>query len=84
MHKKIVWPNNKKFAFTIFDDTDRSNLEDSRLIYQYLNKLGFKTTRSVWIKQGNKGNNTEGVTCDEKSYLDWLLEIKNKGFDVFS
>ena len=82
MHKKIVWPNNKKFAFTIFDDTDRSNLEDSRLIYQYLNKLGFKTTRSVWIKQGNKGNNTEGVTCDEKSYLDWLLEIKNKGFEI--
>jgi len=35
MHKKINWPNNKKFAFTIFDDTDRSNLKDSKIIYEY-------------------------------------------------
>ena len=43
MHRKINWPNNKKFAFTIFDDTDRSNLKDSQLIYNCLDNLGFKT-----------------------------------------
>ena len=78
MHPKITWPNNKKFAFTIFDDTDRSNLEDSQLIYSCLNDLGFKTTRSVWVNKSNLKNDSEGVTCENKSYLEWLLEIKKK------
>ena len=82
MHRKINWPNNKKFAFTIFDDTDRSNLEDSQLIYSCLNDLGFKTTRSVWINKSNLKNHSEGVTCENKSYLEWLLEIKKRGFEI--
>tara|TARA_B100000029_G_C17538764_1_gene945886 strand:+ start:595 stop:1527 length:933 start_codon:yes stop_codon:yes gene_type:complete len=82
MYRKIVWPNNKKFAFTIFDDTDRSNLENSRLIYNCLNDLGFKTTRSVWINKGNSKDGTEGVTCDDKSYLEWILQLKEKGFEI--
>ena len=82
MYRKIIWPNNKKFAFTIFDDTDRSNLEDSKLIYNCLDNLGFKTTRSVWINKSNYKNDTEGVTCDNKYYLEWLLKIKEKGFEI--
>ncbi len=82
MYRKIVWPNNKKFAFTIFDDTDRSNLKDSQLIYDCLDNLGYKTTRSVWINKSNTQNSTEGITCDDKLYIDWLLEIKKKGFEI--
>jgi len=82
MYRKIIWPNNKKFAFTIFDDTDRSNLEDSKLIYNCLNDLGFKTTRSAWVNNSNSKNNSEGVTCENKSYLEWLLEIKKIGFEI--
>jgi len=82
MHQKISWPNNKKFAFTIFDDTDRSNLKDSQIIYQYLDELGFKTTRSVWVLQGNDDTEEKGVTCMDSLYLEWLLSIKNKGFEI--
>jgi hypothetical protein len=39
MQPKILWPNNKRFAFTIFDDTDRANLKDNKLVYQYLDEL---------------------------------------------
>jgi hypothetical protein len=82
MHTKIKWPNNKKFAFTIFDDTDRSNLKDSKIIYQYLESLGFKTTRSVWMLKNDENSEEKGVTCEDSLYLDWLLEIKNKGFEI--
>ena len=51
INKNINWPDNKKFAFTIFDDTDGSNLNDNRLVYDYLNELGFKTTKSVWMQK---------------------------------
>ena len=82
MYPKILWPSNKKFAFTIFDDTDRSNLSDSRKIYSFLEELGFKTTKSVWVSESNKKDNEAGLTCDDKLYLDWVLEIKKKGFEI--
>ena len=68
MHQKILWPNNKKFAFTIFDDTDRANLADNQLVYKCLDNLGFKTTKSIWITEGNGVEEGKGVTCDDEEY----------------
>ena len=51
MYPKISWPNNKQFAFTIFDDTDRANLKDIQSVYEFLDELDFKTTKSVWVKK---------------------------------
>ena len=82
MHPKISWPNNKQFAFTIFDDTDRANLKDSQLIYKYLDELNFKTTKSIWITEGNQPHKDKGITCDNEIYLNWLLKLKNKGFEI--
>ena len=49
MYSKISWPNDKRFAFTIFDDTDRANLRDNQLVYQCLDELDFKTTNYINI-----------------------------------
>ena len=82
MQPTILWPNNKRFAFTIFDDTDRANLNDNKLVYQYLDELNFKTTKSVWVTEGNKKQEGHGITCGDKEYLYWLLELKSKGFEI--
>ena len=82
MHQKISWPNNKRFAFTIFDDTDRANLKDIQSVYKCLDELGFKTTKSVWVAKGNRPHESSGITCDDEMYLNWLLELKNKGFEI--
>ena len=82
MNKKITWPDNKRFVFTIFDDTDRANLKDNQLVYQCLYELGFKTTKSAWIVKGNQPHKDEGITCDDKKYLNWLLDLKKKGFEI--
>ena len=81
MHPKILWPNNKRFAFTIFDDTDRANLKDNQLVYRCLDELNFKTTKSTWVSKSNKSHEDSGITCEDKIYLKWLLELKNKGFE---
>ena len=81
----IKWPNNKKFAFTIVDDTDCSNLSNAPLIYDYLNELGFKTTKSVWVFDGEirKDNkNILGTTCEDEEYLNWVQSLKHKGFEI--
>ena len=82
MYPKISWPNNKKFAFTIFDDTDGANLRDNKLVYDYLDELGFKTTKSVWVSQGKNKSIEAGITCEDKEYLNWLTSLKEKGFEI--
>ena len=82
MYPKISWPNNKKFAFTIFDDTDRANLKDNQLVYECLEELNFRTTKSVWVTKGKRLHDDDGVTCDDEMYLKWLLKLKNKGFEI--
>ena len=78
-NNKIHWPNNKKFAFTIFDDTDGANLKDNQLVYGFLDELNFKTTKSVWVKRGiYTKKKYPGITCEDKAYLNWLLELKKK------
>jgi len=37
---KIHWPDNKQFAYTIFDDTDVSTLCNSAPVYELLAGLG--------------------------------------------
>ena len=36
MNSKIKWPEGKDFAFTIFDDTDDSTLENVKDVYAFL------------------------------------------------
>ena len=42
------WPEDKGFAFTIFDDTDYQTAENTREVYSFLADLGLKTTKSIW------------------------------------
>ena len=45
----IIYPQNKNFAFTIFDDTDYANIDNVKPIYDYLYDLGLLTTKSIWL-----------------------------------
>ena len=83
MINKIKWPNNHDFAFTIFDDTDYATLENVKPIYSYLYDIGLRTTKSVWTMNSKRKNPLiEGTTCEDKNYLDWLFELKSKGFEI--
>ena len=82
MYPNILWPENKKFAFSIFDDTDRANLDDNKIVYNFLNELGFKTTKSVWVTDGTTHDKSLGITCDDQKYLSWLFDLKSKGFEI--
>lgn len=48
----IPWPDGKRFAFTIFDDTDHQTLENVPPVYDFLSDLGLRTTKSVWPLKG--------------------------------
>lgn len=80
--EKISWPEGKQFAFTIFDDTDRATLLNNRAVYDLLQRAGLRTTKSVWMFDGETPPYIPGVTCSESTYVKWLLELQESGFEI--
>ena len=59
----------RNFAFSIFDDTDVATLEYIRPIYELLDRLGFRTTKSVWSLPYQGSSEYEGsATLDDPEY----------------
>ena len=77
-----IFPNNKKFAFSIFDDTDLSTVENTAPIYRLLSELGMRTTKSVWplasVSEGKFG----GCSLQDEAYRDFILDLRDAGFEV--
>lgn len=76
------WPEGKRFAFTVFDDTDEATLENVGPVYTFLRDLGFRTTKSVWPIAGEGKAVLGGSTCDDEDYRAWLLELRDEGFEI--
>ncbi len=80
--RQITWPDGKKFAFTIVDDTDRATLENVSPVYAFLQDLGFRTTKTVWPSRGGDAPINGGATCEDRDYADWLLNLQAAGFEI--
>jgi len=78
--KKINWPDGKKFAFTIIDDTDNSTIENIKPIYQLLNEQNIKTTKTVWV-YGSRDHFT-GSSLQDNEYLNFIRSLKKQGFEI--
>lgn len=74
------WPKNKEFAFTIIDDTDNSNINNIKPIYDYLASKNIKTTKTVWVYPSR--DTFTGQTLQNKNYYKYIKLLKNKGFDI--
>jgi hypothetical protein len=78
----IKWPHGKKFAFTVFDDTDHATMQNVPELYRFLSELGFATTKSVWPLKGNSIPDVGGITCEDSDYLKWAQELQRSGFEI--
>jgi hypothetical protein len=76
------WPNGRRFAFTIFDDTDWATVERVGPVYDLLADLGMRTTKSAWVRAGAGPGLNAGSTCEDPAYLDWLLALQRRGFEI--
>ena len=78
----IVWPEGKRFAFTVFDDPDSQTLEAGRAVYSFLAEQGFRTTKGVWPVRGPRTPSDHGGTCAEPDYLAWCADLQRQGFEI--
>jgi hypothetical protein len=74
------YPQQKKFAFTIIDDTDNATITNVKPVYDLLYNLGFLTTKTVWVYPSR--NHFTGQSLQDDDYVDFLKDIHNKGFDI--
>jgi hypothetical protein len=78
---RTLFPGNNKFAFAIFDDTDRSTVSNSSQVYSLLSSLNIKVTKSVWIlppRAKFKGSQS----LDDRDYLDWIKLLHSQGHEI--
>ncbi|HEY1754502.1 MAG TPA: hypothetical protein VGG72_03845 [Bryobacteraceae bacterium] len=78
----MVWPDGKKFAFTVFDDPDGLT-RDARLhVYPLLRDLGFRTTLAVWPIGPLRGDDFRGETCALPEYRRDVQGFQKAGFEI--
>jgi len=78
----IEWPDGKRFALTIVDDTEGSTLENVPPVYDLLRSLGLVTTKTVWPLGFRRTPRFGGGTLGDEAYRDWVLELAQSGFEV--
>jgi len=76
------WPDGRRFAFSIFDDTDHTTLANGPVVYRALTEMGFRITKSVWVHDGHAGGTTGGSSCDDPHYVDWVRELRSQGHEL--
>jgi hypothetical protein len=76
------FPDNAEFAFSIFDDTDLSTVENVSPIYDLLDEIGMRTTKSVWPLASVAEAHVGGASLQNPEYLAFVLGLKRKGFEI--
>jgi len=77
-----AWPNGARFAFSIFDDTDKTTLENGPPVYDLVTDLGLRITKSVWPVAPDGPARTGGTTCDDPGYVAWVQQLQEVGHEI--
>lgn len=82
--RRFAFPDGKRFAFTIIDDTDVATVENVKPVYDLLHSLGLRTTKTVWplrCPEGSK-NFSASETLEDDAYREFVLDLQRRGFEV--
>lgn len=78
----IAWPDGKRFAFTVFDDTDKITVENGSPVYELFHRVGLRVTKTVWPAAPMGPPTTGGATCADPTYLAWVLSLRDQGHEI--
>lgn len=76
----LGYPDGKRFAFTVFDDTDSGTIETVGPVYDLLEELGILVTKSVWVYP-SRGSFSGGF-LEDSEYLQWVRSLLKAGFEI--
>lgn len=78
------YPGGKRFAFAIIDDTDVATVDNVRPLYQLLDRVGIRATKTVWPMSCPEGSRdfAGSETLDDARYRQFVLGLQQRGFEV--
>lgn len=78
----INLPGNKRFIFTIIDDTDDSFVPQIQEVYDILYNNGLRTTKTLWVYPVRDPERSKGHCLKDEAYKNFVLDLKDKGFEL--
>lgn len=80
----MKFPDERRFAFSILDDTDDSTLENVEPMYRLLANCGMRTTKTVWPVDCPEGSRLffAADTLQRKPYLNFVKGLVAQGFEL--
>jgi hypothetical protein len=77
------WPGGRSFAFTVVDDTDGSTVANVKPVYDLLQELGLRTTKTVWMQRSSRPDQfAASGTMQDGDYAAFVLDLHRKGFEI--
>lgn len=77
------FPDGKRFAFSVFDDTDNSTVANVEPVYRLLHDLGMRTTKSVWpLANASSGQFLTSSTLQDSAYRQFVVDLQRSGFEI--
>lgn len=79
----LRWPDGRKFAFTIIDDTDHATLDKIQPVYSLLAELGILITKTVWVLPAPDDARWGGAeTLEDPEYRAFVVALQEAGFEI--
>src|SRR4029450_2735420 len=78
----VEWPEGKRFAFSIVDDTESSTVENTKPVYDLLESLGIRITKTVWPLGFTQKPVFGGGTLEDPDYRAWVLDLQRAGCEI--
>jgi hypothetical protein len=78
-----MFPGGKRFAFTVFDDTDVATLDSIRPVYELLFELGLLTTKTVWpLSYDGPSAYAGSSSLEDADYRTYMSLLQSRGFEI--
>ena len=77
-----LWPEGKRFAFTIVDDTDCATIQNVKPVYDFLHQNGLLITKTVWPLATTQRPGTGGDTLANADYRAWVQSLQLQGMEI--
>jgi hypothetical protein len=76
----VTFPGGRRFAFSVFDDTDNGTIANLSPVYELLNEHRVLTTKSVWVYPPR--GRFSGQSLRDEDYLGFIRKLQSQGFEI--
>lgn len=84
--RSFAFPDGKRFAFTVLDDTDVATVQNVAPVYELLERLGMRATKTIWTMRCPEGskNFSSSQTLQDSEYRAFVVDLRRRGFEIAS